>query len=119
MLEVVVKDKDLVTKDDFVGKIGFDIVDVPIRLPSDGPLAPQWYRLEDRRGIKVRGELMLAVWMGTQADEAFLGAWHSDAHGISHHNLANTRSNVYFSPKFYYLRIHVIEAQDLIPEKGV
>ncbi|KAI3673075.1 hypothetical protein L6452_39185 [Arctium lappa] len=115
MLEVVVKDKDLVTKDDFVGKIGFDIVDVPLRVPPDSPLAPQWYRLEDKRGIKVRGELMLAVWIGTQADEAFPGAWHSDAHGISHHNLANTRSNVYFSPKLYYLRIHVIEAQDLIP----
>ncbi|GKB35215.1 FT-interacting protein 1 [Tanacetum coccineum] len=115
ILEVVVKDKDLLTKDDFVGKILFDIVDVPTRVPPDSPLAPQWYRLEDKNGMKVRGEIMLAVWMGTQADEAFPGAWHSDAHGVSHHNLANTRSNVYFSPKLYYLRIQVIEAQDLIP----
>lgn len=115
ILELVVKDKDLVTKDDFVGKLRFDIIDVPLRVPPDSPLAPQWYRLEDKNGMKVRGEIMLAVWMGTQADEAFPGAWHSDAHGISHHNLANTRSNVYFSPKLFYLRIHVIEAQDLIP----
>ncbi|KAF5806500.1 putative C2 domain, phosphoribosyltransferase, C2 domain superfamily [Helianthus annuus] len=115
MLEVVVKDKDLVTKDDFVGKIRFDVIDVPMRVPPDSPLAPQWYRLEDKYGMKVRGEIMLAVWMGTQADEAFPGAWHSDAHGVSPHNLANTRSNVYFSPKLFYLRIHVIEAQDLIP----
>ncbi|KAL8216192.1 hypothetical protein R6Q57_023029 [Mikania cordata] len=115
ILELVVKDKDLLTKDDFVGKLRFDIVDVPTRVPPDSPLAPQWYRLEDKNGMKVRGEIMLAVWMGTQADEAFPGAWHSDAHGISPHNLSNTRSNVYFSPKLYYLRIHVIEAQDLIP----
>ncbi|KAK9080229.1 hypothetical protein SSX86_001905 [Deinandra increscens subsp. villosa] len=115
ILEVVVKDKDLVTKDDFVGRMRFDVVDVPTRVPPDSPLAPQWYRLEDKNGMKTRGEIMLAVWMGTQADEAFPGAWHSDAHGVSPHNLANTRSNVYFSPKLYYLRIHVIEAQDLIP----
>lgn len=115
ILEVVVKDKDLITKDDFVGKIRIDIIDVPTRVPPDSPLAPQWYRLEDHHGMKTRGEIMLAVWMGTQADEAFPGAWHSDAHGVSPHNLANTRSNVYFSPKLYYLRIHVIEAQDLIP----
>ncbi|KAL2893534.1 FT-interacting protein 1 [Bienertia sinuspersici] len=80
------------------------------------PLAPQWYKLEDKRGQRgYKGELMLAVWVGTQADEAFPEAWHSDAHSINHHNLANTRSKVYFSPKLYYLRIHVIEAQDLIP----
>nr|XP_043638934.1 FT-interacting protein 7 [Erigeron canadensis] len=114
ILELVVKDKDLLTKDDFVGKLRFDIVDVPTRVPPDSPLAPQWYRLEDKNGMKTRGELMLAVWMGTQADEAFPGAWHSDAHGVSHHNLSNTRSNVYFSPKLFYLRIQVIEAQDLI-----
>ncbi|KAD1781281.1 hypothetical protein R6Q59_010588 [Mikania micrantha] len=115
ILELVVKDKDLLTKDDFVGKLRFDIVDVPTRVPPDSPLAPQWYRLEDKNGMKTRGEIMLAIWMGTQADEAFPGAWHSDAHSISPHNLSNTRSNVYFSPKLYYLRIHVIEAQDLIP----
>ncbi|KGN52714.1 FT-interacting protein 7 [Cucumis sativus] len=114
LLEVIVKDKDL-GKDDFVGRIFFDIPEVPLRVPPDSPLAPQWYKLVDKKGIKAKGEVMLAVWMGTQADESFPDAWHSDAHSISHSNLANTRSKVYFSPKLYYLRAQVIEAQDLIP----
>ncbi|KAI3992210.1 hypothetical protein MKX01_021618 [Papaver californicum] len=78
VIEVLVKDKDLV-KDDIIGRVMFDLNDVPKRVPPDSPLAPQWYRLEDRKSDKVRGELMLAVWMGTQADEAFPEAWHSDA----------------------------------------
>lgn len=118
LLEVVVKDKDF-GKDDFVGKIVFDVMEIPLRVPPDSPLAPQWYRLADKKGDKVKGEIMLAVWMGTQADESFPEAWHSDAHNISHSNLANTRSKVYFSPKLYYLRVHVMEAQDLVPhDKG-
>ncbi|KAL9245475.1 hypothetical protein vseg_019122 [Gypsophila vaccaria] len=115
LLEVAVKDKDF-GKDDYVGKVLFDLTEVPLRVPPDSPLAPQWYKLEDKKGMRgMRGEVMLAVWMGTQADEAFPEAWHSDAHSISHHNLTNTRSKVYFSPKLYYLRVHVIEAQDLVP----
>ncbi|KAI4324185.1 hypothetical protein L6164_023742 [Bauhinia variegata] len=118
LLEVTVKDKDLV-KDDFVGRVHFDLHEVPLRVPPDSPLAPQWYRLEDKKGDKTKGEVMLAVWMGTQADESFPEAWHSDAHNVSHSNLANTRSKVYFSPKLYYLRVQVIEAQDLVPsDKG-
>ncbi|KAL0397889.1 UNVERIFIED_CONTAM: FT-interacting protein 3 [Sesamum calycinum] len=78
VLEVVVKDKDMV-KDDFVGLVRFDLHEIPTRVPPDSPLAPQWYRLEDKKGEKQKGELMLAVWMGTQADEAFSDAWHSDA----------------------------------------
>ncbi|KAJ6962437.1 hypothetical protein NC652_001178 [Populus alba x Populus x berolinensis] len=78
ILEVVIKDKDLL-KDDFVGFIRFDINEVPLRVPPDSPLAPEWYRLEDKKGEKIKGELMLAVWIGTQADEAFPDAWHSDA----------------------------------------
>ncbi|KFK44354.1 hypothetical protein AALP_AA1G246600 [Arabis alpina] len=120
LLEVTVKDKDLVTKDDFVGRVLIDLTEVPLRVPPDSPLAPQWYRLEDKKGMKThRGEVMLAVWMGTQADESFPDAWHSDAHRVSHSNLSNTRSKVYFSPKLYYLRINVMEAQDLVPsDKG-
>lgn len=114
LIEVTVKDKDF-AKDDFVGRVYFDLMEVPLRVPPDSPLAPQWYKLEDKHGIKTKGEIMLAVWMGTQADESFSEAWHSDAHSISHVNLANTRSKVYFSPKLYYLRINVIEAQDLVP----
>ncbi|KAK1275304.1 hypothetical protein QJS04_geneDACA001886 [Acorus gramineus] len=114
LLDVVVKDKDTV-KDDFVGRVVFDISEVPVRVPPDSPLAPQWYRLEDKKGDKLsKGEVMLAVWMGTQADEAFQDAWHSDAHSIGVEGLVATRSKVYFSPRLCYLRIHVIEAQDLV-----
>ncbi|KAJ6836332.1 FT-interacting protein 1-like [Iris pallida] len=117
-VEVLVKDKDLV-KDDFIGRVSFDLNEVPKRVPPDSPLAPQWYRLEDRKGDKVKGELMLAVWMGTQADEAFPDAWHSDAATVPSDGLANIRSKVYLTPKLWYVRVNVIEAQDLIPsDKG-
>ncbi|CAM0947622.1 unnamed protein product [Alopecurus aequalis] len=120
-IEVIVKDKDFV-RDDFVGRVVFDMSEVPNRLPPDSPLAPQWYRLSDANGNKLRhgshhgfGEIMLAVWMGTQADEAFPEAWHSDAHSLSPEGLINTRAKVYYSPKLIYLKISVIAAQDLIP----
>ncbi|CAJ1955586.1 unnamed protein product [Sphenostylis stenocarpa] len=114
VLEVVVKDKAVVS-DDFVGRVMFDLNEIPKRVPPDSPLAPQWYRLEDRRGDKAKGELMLAVWMGTQADEAFPDAWHSDAATVGPEAVANIRSKVYLSPKLWYVRVNVIEAQDLIP----
>ncbi|VAI78640.1 unnamed protein product [Triticum turgidum subsp. durum] len=86
----------------------------------DSPLAPQWYRLEQRRGgdagYKVRGELMLAVWIGTQADEAFPEAWHSDAATVRGEGVASVRSKAYVSPKLWYLRVNVIEAQDVQPQ---
>eukprot|EP00252_Welwitschia_mirabilis_P016767 TRINITY_DN3714_c0_g1_i2.p1 TRINITY_DN3714_c0_g1~~TRINITY_DN3714_c0_g1_i2.p1 ORF type:complete len:783 (+),score=114.71 TRINITY_DN3714_c0_g1_i2:531-2879(+) len=114
-LEVVVKDKDVV-KDDFIGRVAFDLSEVPTRVPPDSPLAPQWYRLEDKKGeSKVKGEIMLAVWMGTQADEAFPEAWHSDAATVHSEGIANIRSKVYLSPKLWYVRVNVIEAQDLQP----
>ena len=53
--------------------------EVPRRVPPDSPLAPEWYRLEGKTSDKNKGELMLAVWHGTQADEAFPDAWLSDA----------------------------------------
>ncbi|XP_057804901.1 multiple C2 domain and transmembrane region protein 6-like [Salvia miltiorrhiza] len=116
LIEVTVKDKDFV-KDDFVGKVVFDVAEVPQRVPPDSPLAPQWYKLANKNGEKRpdHGEIMLAVWMGTQADESFPEAWHSDAHNVSQHSLASTRSKVYFSPKLYYLRVHIMAAQDLVP----
>ncbi|XP_073002241.1 FT-interacting protein 7 [Typha latifolia] len=114
LLEVTVKDKDS-AKDDFIGHVIFDLNEIPKRVPPDSPLAPQWYRLEDRKGEKVKGELMLAVWMGTQADEAFPEAWHSDAATVPGDGLANIRSKVYLTPKLWYLRVNIIEAQDLQP----
>lgn len=117
VLEVVLKDKDLV-KDDFVGLVRFDLHEVPTRVPPDSPLAPEWYRLEDKKGEKKKGELMLAVWYGTQADEAFPDAWHSDAFAPGDStSIASTyvRSKVYHSPRLWYVRVIVIEAQDLVP----
>ncbi|TQE03324.1 hypothetical protein C1H46_011050 [Malus baccata] len=106
----------MVARDDYVGKVVFDMNEVPTRVPPDSPLAPQWYRLEGRRGdTKVRGEVMLAVWMGTQADEAFPEAWHSDAASVHGEGVFSVRSKVYVSPKLWYLRVNVIEAQDVEP----
>lgn len=114
VVEVFVKDKDVVS-DDLIGWMMFDLNEIPKRIPPDSPLAPQWYRLEDRKGNKVKGELMLAVWMGTQADEAFPDAWHSDAAAVGGDKVSNIRSKVYLSPKLWYVRVNIIEAQDLIP----
>ena len=116
VLEVFVKDREMVGRDDYLGRVVFDLHEIPTRVPPDSPLAPQWYRLEDRRGHgKVRGEIMVAVWMGTQADEAFSEAWHSDAAAAYGEGVFNTRSKVYISPKLWYLRVNVIEAQDVLP----
>ncbi|KAJ6915650.1 hypothetical protein NC652_018338 [Populus alba x Populus x berolinensis] len=61
----------------------FNLGDIPTWFPPYGPLAPRWYRLEDRSGIKVAGELPLTVWMWNQDDDAFPVAWHSDAAAVS------------------------------------
>lgn len=89
----------------FLGGICFDVTEIPLRDPPDSPLAPQWYRLEG--GGAHNGDLMLATWIGTQADESFPDAWKTDT--------ATSKSKVYLSPKLWYLRATVIEAQDIIP----
>ncbi|KAK9751056.1 hypothetical protein RND81_02G238300 [Saponaria officinalis] len=115
-LEVFLKEREMVGRDEYVGRVVFDLNEVPTRVPPDSPLAPQWYRLEDRRGHgKVMGELMLAVWMGTQADEAFPEAWHTDTAFVQGEGIFSIRSKVYMTPKLWYLRVNVIEAQDVIP----
>ncbi|KMZ65411.1 C2 calcium/lipid-binding plant phosphoribosyltransferase familyprotein [Zostera marina] len=114
VIEVFVKDREMMERDDYVGRVSFDLNELPTRVPPDSPLAPQWYRLENRRGEgKVRGEIMLAVWMGSQADEAFPDAWHADAAFVEGDGVYNIRSKVYVSPKLWYLRVNVIEAQDV------
>lgn len=116
VVEVFVKDKEMVGRDDYLGKVGFELNEIPTRVPPDSPLAPQWYRLEERGGQgKVKGQIMLAVWIGTQADEAFSEAWHSDAASVYGEGVFNIRSKVYVSPKLWYLRVNVIEAQDIQP----
>lgn len=56
---------------------------------------------------------MLAIWIGSQADEAFPEAWHSDAATVHGDGVFSVRSKVYVSPKLWYLRVNVIEAQDV------
>jgi hypothetical protein len=113
VLDVLVKDKDLI-KDDFVGLVRFDLNDVPIRVPPDSPLAPEWYRLVSKSGDKSMGELMLAVWIGTQADEAFPDAWHSDAATLEDPSaVTHMNSKVYHAPRLWYLRVNIVEAQDV------
>ncbi|KAI4348748.1 hypothetical protein L6164_009431 [Bauhinia variegata] len=114
MVEVYVRDNKMVPRDEYIGKVVFDMHEVPTRGPPDSPLAPQWYRLEDKKGeTKVRGEVMLAVWMGTQADEAFPESWHSDSSSVQGEGVYTIRSKVYVSPKLWYVRVNVIEAQDV------
>lgn len=117
-LEVLVKDKDVV-KDDFVGRVWFDLNEVPTRVPPDSPLAPEWYRLVGKDGDRAKGEIMLAVWYGTQADEAFPNALHADSIPVDP-SIASTqiRGKVYPAPRLWYVRVNVIEAQDVfISEK--
>ncbi|RDX90138.1 FT-interacting protein 1, partial [Mucuna pruriens] len=119
LLEVVVKDKNMLL-DQVVGTVRFDLNDVPTRVPPNSPLAPEWYRI-DKGKDKKKGELMLAVWFGTQADEAFPDAWHSDALSpgeISSSGYAQIRSKVYHSPRLWYVRVKVIEAQDLVASEN-
>ncbi|KAJ0256456.1 Protein QUIRKY [Hirschfeldia incana] len=100
------------SSESFLGGVCFDLSEVPVRDPPDSPLAPQWYRLEgsaaDQKSGRVSGDIQLSVWIGTQVDEAFPEAWSSDAPHVAH-----TRSKVYQSPKLWYLRVTVLEVQDL------
>ncbi|CAN8255960.1 unnamed protein product [Cochlearia groenlandica] len=109
ILEISVWDSTTgIVASDFLGGICFDVSEIPLRDPPDSPLAPQWYRLEG--GGANHGDLMLATWTGTQADESFPDAWKTDTAGN-----VTARAKVYMSPKLWYLRATVIEAQDLLP----
>ncbi|OIV90086.1 hypothetical protein TanjilG_01540 [Lupinus angustifolius] len=90
-----------------LGTVSFDLQEVPKRVPPDSPLAPQWYTLESE--TSPGNDVMIAVWIGTQADEAFQEAWQSDSGGL----IPETRAKVYLSPKLWYLRLTVIQTQDL------
>ncbi|KAM2955979.1 hypothetical protein FF2_023162 [Malus domestica] len=82
------------------------------------PVAPERHQLVDKDGKKKKkGELMLAVWYGTQADEAFPNAWYSDIilpDDMSSAAYIHVRSKVYDSPRLWYVRVKVIEARDLV-----
>ncbi|CAK9180252.1 unnamed protein product [Ilex paraguariensis] len=97
------------TAESCLGTVSFDMLEVPRRVPPDSPLAPQWYTLEGSPENSTANDVMVAVWIGTQADEAFQEAWQSDSGGL----IPETRAKVYLSPKLWYLRVTVIQTQDL------
>ncbi|TKY58002.1 QUIRKY protein [Spatholobus suberectus] len=90
---VLVKDKRLALKmpDVFLGRVQFSLIDVPRRVPQESSFAPQWYKLMNLF-------LMLGV---------------HDATRVSGDAVGYTRSKVYISPTLWYLRVNVIQAQDL------
>ncbi|XP_068635862.1 multiple C2 domain and transmembrane region protein 14-like [Aristolochia californica] len=95
--------------DSSAGTVSFDLQEVPKRVPPDSALAPQWYTLEGSPENSPGTDVMLAVWIGTQADESFQEAWQSDTGGL----LPETRAKAYLSPRLWYLRLTVIQTQDL------
>ncbi|KAJ4838803.1 hypothetical protein Tsubulata_921621 [Turnera subulata] len=97
-----------------IGQFPMVISDVPTLHPGDPELVPKWYSLEDENGV-VNGEVMLSAWMGNQGDEAFSKAWNSDAASVSANHLLYSRACTYKLPKLSYLRVKVLEAQDLVP----
>ncbi|XP_021749461.1 FT-interacting protein 1-like [Chenopodium quinoa] len=102
--EVVIKDKTALG-DEFIGKLpAFDLNQTP-KCNRQIHLAPQWYKLVGIDEDAARGELLLGIWMGTQADKIFPQACHSDAASIA---------GEYLLPKLWYVRVNVIEAQDLV-----
>lgn len=51
----------------------------------------------------------------TQIDEVFPEAWHFDAASVYGNDAFNIQSKVYISPKLLYLKVNVIETQDVLP----
>ncbi|XP_062197362.1 FT-interacting protein 4-like [Phragmites australis] len=113
-LEVFVKDRKLVVRDSFVGKVELPIIEIPSLAPPNRPLAPQWYRLKGAKDQWTGGEIMLAAWKGSQSDEAFAGAWHADVHDLAPSAVLATQTKSYYAPRLCYLRCHVIAAQDVV-----
>ncbi|TVU40152.1 hypothetical protein EJB05_13602, partial [Eragrostis curvula] len=106
-VDVKVYDKDLV-KNDLVGKLHFDVVDIPQRSPYDIPLEPTWHELLDGDGkSSAHPSLLVAIWIGSQADEAYRHAWAS-----------RYIPKVYESPRLWCLRITIFEAQGITVTGG-
>ncbi|GKU87183.1 hypothetical protein SLEP1_g1627 [Rubroshorea leprosula] len=112
-LEVFVMDK---ASGGIIGVVCFYVPDIPTSLRQEAP-SPLWFKLADqngRKGERSSGELMMAIWMGTQADQVFPEAWHADVANIRSQSIGDTRSKVYLSPILWYLRLNIIQAQDLV-----
>lgn len=99
------------SREDFLGGVYVHLLKVPTTVPPNNLLTLSRFGFEGDSRFK--GDGMLAVWMGTWVDETFPEAWQFDTGGMM-----NTISKVYLFPKLLYLRVNVIEFQDLhIPEE--
>nr|ABA96012.2 C2 domain containing protein [Oryza sativa Japonica Group] len=91
-VDIVVNDKDLV-RDDFVGKLHLDLKNIPKRSLDDVPLEPTWYPLLDQDGTKLaQASLLLAIWIGSQADEAYRHVGLSGFRGLGHLEVGKQRT---------------------------
>jgi hypothetical protein len=64
----------------------------------------------DKNGERC-GEVMVALWVGTQADECFPLAVHADAaFAVDAGLAAHIRCKQYAVPRLWYVRVNVIEA---------
>lgn len=61
-----------------------------------------------------QGDLMVSVWMGTQANEYFSDAWHLDATTTSIENISHTSLKLCVSPRLWHLIFNLIRARDLL-----
>ncbi|XP_061364559.1 FT-interacting protein 7-like [Gastrolobium bilobum] len=95
----------------YFGRVRFCIIDIPMRIQPMLPVASEWHKLVDETGTQVGlGDIKLSVWI----DECFPDAWFSNATRMSGDAVAYTRHKLYTSPKLCYLKVHVIQAQDLL-----
>eukprot|EP00850_Spirogloea_muscicola_P014421 SM000103S09513 [mRNA] locus=s103:385053:391694:+ [translate_table: standard] len=109
-VEVSIWDEDKLFQNDFLGEVRVPLADLPKRDTGDPPALVQWYKLSAQSArAKVKGDVQLCMWTGSQADESFKKAWQSDLGGSRH-----SRATVYVSPKLWYVRCVVMEVQDLL-----
>ncbi|KAF8762175.1 hypothetical protein HU200_009722 [Digitaria exilis] len=104
-VHVLVKDGDEV-RDELVGKLYFYLKDVPVRHPDDAQPEPTWHPLLDPaggNGTVGEASLLLAIWIGSQADDAYRHAWESP-YG----------PKVYENPRLWCLRVTIVEVQGIV-----
>ena len=76
----------------------FDMHEIPTRVPPDSQsTCTSMVQYIDQK-LTVAKPRREAVWLGTQADEAFPDAWHS----VQGEGVQSVRSKVYVSPKLWY-----------------